>query len=365
MRNNSAQSVSFRSVSKAYGEVAALGQVDLEIKPGEFVALLGPSGSGKTTLLNIAAGFIEPTTGQVFIGDQDVTQLPPRRRNIGMMFQSYALFPHLSVFENIAYGLRVRKRPEDEIRSRVTRALTMVQMAGTERRRIGELSGGQQQRVALARAVAIDPNLLLMDEPLGALDRQLRKHMQLEIRRLHREIGGTTIYVTHDQEEALVMADRVGVMRAGRLEQIGRPDELYKQPKNTFVAAFLGESNLFSGRIIKRQGKLATISVPELELEISGRCHGGLTVGDKAAALLRPENIRFGQMPGNIRGRVVEVVYLGELYATKVRLTSGQEVWSRTFSFDRALQEGEEVTAQFNPDDVLILETDDTREEIK
>lgn len=365
MGNNSAQSVSFRSVSKTYGEVSALGQVDLEIKPGEFVALLGPSGSGKTTLLNIAAGFIQPTTGQVFIAERDVTLLPPRRRNIGMMFQSYALFPHLSVFENIAYGLRVRKRPEEEIRSRVSRALTMVQMGGTERRRIGELSGGQQQRVALARAVAIDPNLLLMDEPLGALDRQLRKHMQLEIRRLHREIGGTTIYVTHDQEEALVMADRVGVMRAGRLEQIGRPDELYKQPKNTFVASFLGESNLFFGRVTGRQGEQATISVPELDLEMSGRCQSALRVGDNAAALLRPENIRFGQAPGSLRGRVVEVVYLGELYATKVRLISGQEIWSRAFSFDRAWQEGEEVAAQFKPDDVLILETDDNREEIQ
>lgn len=308
MRNISAQSVSFRSVSKTYGDVAALGHVDLEIRPGEFVALLGPSGSGKTTLLNIAAGFIQPTTGQVFIGDHDVTQLPPRRRNIGMMFQSYALFPHLSVFENIAFGLRVRKRPEDEIRSRVMRALTMVQMEGTERRRIGELSGGQQQRVALARAVAIDPNLLLMDEPLGALDRQLRKHMQLEIRRLHREIGGTTIYVTHDQEEALVMADRMAVLKDGRLLQCATPHEVYERPADAFVAGFIGVMNFCTGSVVAEGVRARDGSV------VAGALPQGMAPGEAAIAAVRPERVALfppADIANRASGAVEALAYHG------------------------------------------------------
>ncbi len=236
-----ARPLHFRDVAKSYGDVAALRPLSLEVKAGEFVTLLGPSGSGKTTLLNIAAGFVTPDQGVLRIGDVDVTHLPPRRRDIGMVFQNYALFPHMSVFDNVAYGLRVRGVGSTEIARRVERALTMVQLGGLSGRRIPQLSGGQQQRVALARAMVIEPAVLLMDEPLGALDRQLRKHVQLEIRRLHREFGSTTLYVTHDQEEALVMSDRIGIMRNGQIEQIDTPENLYRRPANAFVAEFLGE----------------------------------------------------------------------------------------------------------------------------
>jgi ABC-type Fe3+/spermidine/putrescine transport system ATPase subunit len=352
-----APGVAFRSIACSFGSVVALHEVTLDVAPGEFLALLGPSGSGKTTLLNIAAGFTPPTRGEVLIGGEPVTHLPPRRRNIGMIFQSYALFPHLTVFENVAYGLRVRRRSEREIAERVAAALAMVQLDGLAGRRIPELSGGQQQRVALARAIVIEPDLLLMDEPLGALDRQLRKHVQLEIRRLHRQIGGTTIYVTHDQEEALVMADRVGIMRAGRIEQIGTPQELYRSPRTTFVAGFLGESNLLRGTVVSCSGEIARLGVPELGLDIDGRCTAPLAAGQAAAALIRPEAVRLGP-DGPLRGRVAEVVYLGEMFATRVTLASGQEMWSRAFASSPPPAEGQVTGVLYGPDDVLVIADD-------
>ncbi|WP_035715741.1 ABC transporter ATP-binding protein [Bradyrhizobium genomosp. I (2014)] len=355
-----AQTVSFQRISKAYGNFLAVRNFDLEIKPGEFVAFLGPSGSGKTTLLNMAAGFVRPDAGRFLIGDEDVTDLPPRKRSIGMMFQSYALFPHLNVFDNVAYGLRVRKRPNAEIAQRVLNVLKMVALTGYEKRAISELSGGQQQRVALARAIVIEPSLLLMDEPLGALDRQLRKHVQLEIRRLHRELGGTTIYVTHDQEEALVMADRIGVMRAGKIEQIGTPTELYRTPANTFVAGFLGESNLLEGQVLRRSSDVASIGLPSLGIELTGRCVANLVVGDKAAALIRPELASL-QQTGPLQGLITEVVYLGEIVACRVKLRSGQDFWCRRFASQDAPVEGAETSLQFEARDVLILPVDHER----
>ncbi|MGB3897251.1 MAG: ABC transporter ATP-binding protein [Mesorhizobium sp.] len=328
--STSMHGVAFRKVSKSYGAVTALRPLDLEIQPGEFLTLLGPSGSGKTTLLNIAAGFLDPDGGQVVIGSRDVTALPPRARNVGMVFQNYALFPHLSVFENVAYGLRVRRVADAELRSRVDTALTLVQLGEFGKRAINQLSGGQQQRVALARAMVIEPDLLLMDEPLGALDRQLRKHVQLEIRRLHNEKPRTTIYVTHDQEEALVMSDRVAIMRNGRIEQIGTPLELYDQPRNAYIASFLGESNLLpvhvddasSGQVgFKVEGYAGAWSLP-----------GGAAPLERGVALLlaRPETIRPAaeDAPG-LEAIVEETVHLGELVATRLRLNTGQMVWMR------------------------------------
>ncbi|HQU48627.1 MAG TPA: ATP-binding cassette domain-containing protein, partial [Casimicrobiaceae bacterium] len=213
--------VRFADISKAFGEVQALHPTDLEIRTGEFLTLLGPSGSGKTTLLNICAGYLAPSGGRLLVGGRDITGLPPRLRNMGMVFQNYALFPHMTVAENVAYGLAVRRLPKAEIARRVDEALHMTRLEGFGGRAIRELSGGQQQRVALARAIVIQPDILLMDEPLGALDRQLRKEVQLEIRRMHAAKPRTTIYVTHDQEEALVMSDRIAVMRAGQIVQVG------------------------------------------------------------------------------------------------------------------------------------------------
>ena len=319
--------VQFAGISKSFGAVRALNPTDLKIPSGEFLTLLGPSGSGKTTLLNICAGYLEPSAGRLVVGGRDITALPPRLRNMGMVFQNYALFPHMTVAENVAYGLIVRKLPKDEIARRVSEVLQMTRLEAFGDRAIRELSGGQQQRVALARAMVIQPDILLMDEPLGALDRQLRKEVQFEIRRLHAARPRTTIYVTHDQEEALVMSDRIAVMRAGRIVQIGSGADLYERPVDTFVARFLGESNLFAGTVgIIADGR-ATLDVPGLALTLEGRAAEGLLAGGPAAALLRPEAIRA--QTGGITARVTERVYLGELVAVRLVLASGHELWSR------------------------------------
>jgi ABC-type Fe3+/spermidine/putrescine transport system ATPase subunit len=319
--------VCFAGIGKSFGDVCALRPTDLEIRSGEFLTLLGPSGSGKTTLLNICAGYLEPSVGRLSVGGRDVTDLPPRLRNMGMVFQNYALFPHMSVADNVAYGLTVRKLAKDEIARRVADALQMTRLAGYGGRAIRELSGGQQQRVALARAMVIQPDILLMDEPLGALDRQLRKEVQFEIRRLHAERPRTTIYVTHDQEEALVMSDRIAVMRAGRIVQMGSGADLYERPVDTFVARFLGESNLFYGTVAAVADGRATLDAPELGQRLEGRAAPGLAAGGKAAALLRPEAVRV--QAGGLGARIVERVYLGELVAVRLQLQSGRQMWSR------------------------------------
>jgi putative spermidine/putrescine transport system ATP-binding protein len=319
--------VRFAGISKNFGTVSALRSTDLEIPQGEFLTLLGPSGSGKTTLLNISAGYLEPSAGRLLVGGRDVTALPPRLRNMGMVFQNYALFPHMTVAENVAYGLEVRRLSRDEIARRVTDVLRMIRLDGYGDRAIRELSGGQQQRVALARAMVIQPDILLMDEPLGALDRQLRKEVQFEIRRLHAARPRTTIYVTHDQEEALVMSDRIAVMRAGRIVQIGSGTDLYERPVDTFVARFLGESNLLLGTVGTIADGRATLAVPGLTQPLEGRAAAGLRVGAPASALLRPETIRA--YAGGLQARVAERVYLGELVAVRLTLASGHELWSR------------------------------------
>ncbi|MBV9754601.1 MAG: ABC transporter ATP-binding protein [Hyphomicrobiales bacterium] len=343
--------VSFRGVSKRFGVSEVLHPLDLDIRTGEFVSVLGPSGSGKTTLLNVAAGFLAPTQGKFFVDERDITSLPPRRRNIGMVFQNYALFPHMDVGANVAYGLRVRKISSAEIATRVARALQTVQLEGWESRAIASLSGGQQQRVALARAMVIEPDILLMDEPLGALDRQLRKNVQLEIRRMHLRAPRTTLYVTHDQEEALVMSDRVTVMRSGRIEQIGTAEELYHSPANTFVARFLGESNLIPGEVIDVTSGKARLSVPGFERPLVGRAAAGVGKGMKAAAMIRPENIR--PRPGGLPGRIVERVFLGEITAMRLVVADGIRLWSRLLGAD--VPQTETMDVGWRAEDVSIL----------
>jgi ABC-type Fe3+/spermidine/putrescine transport system ATPase subunit len=323
------------AVAKTFGPVAALRPTDLAIAEGEFLTLLGPSGSGKTTILNICAGYLAPSAGRLHVGGRDVTALPPRRRNMGMVFQTYALFPHMTVFENVAYGLRVRRVGGAELARRVTEALALVRLNSYAGRAIRELSGGQQQRVALARAFVIEPDILLMDEPLSALDRQLRKQVQLEIRRLHLARPRTTLYVTHDQEEALVMSDRVAVMREGRIVQIGAGAELYERPADAFVARFLGESNLIAGTVVALSGERGTLAVAGLDQPIEGRigrATSGLAVGGKALALLRPEAVC--PQPGGIATKIVERVYLGELVALRLALPGGQDIWCRRLAGD-------------------------------
>ncbi len=360
--NNRGLAISFRGVSRSFGPLRALLPIDLEIGTGEFLTLLGPSGSGKTTLLNIAAGYLSPSAGRVLIGARDVTDLPPRRRNIGMVFQNYALFPHMNVFDNVAYGLRARGVAAADIARRVDAALEMVRLSGFGKRATRQLSGGQQQRVGLARALVIEPDVLLMDEPLGALDRQLRQHVQLEIRRLHRRHGRTTIYVTHDQEEALVMSDRIAILRNGRVEQIDNAEKLYRRPQSAFVAGFLGESNLLRGTVTSVNGVQASLNVAGLAGEIIGDAAEGIAVGSRAAALLRPESVRLVPESG-IRAKIVETVFLGELLALRLSLANGQIVLCRRFASD-GVPDGDSVGIVWNPGDVRILPDGDTDESI-
>jgi len=343
----------FEAATKRYGEMVALHPTDLSIEAGEFLTLLGPSGSGKTTLLNLIAGYTTPSGGRLFIGPREVTALPARQRNIGMVFQNYALFPHMTVAENVAYGLKVRRRPAPEIQRRVDAALALVELGGYGHRAIQQLSGGQQQRVALARALVIEPDVLLMDEPLGALDRQLRRNVQLELRRLHEEHRRTTLYVTHDQEEALILSDRVAVMRQGRIEQIGPVADLYANPLNTFVASFIGESNLLPATLLSQEDRQAQIEVPalrqSLRVPISERIPAGRTV----KLLIRPEHLTLDDS-GPLAAVVQEVVYLGELTALRLQLESGADLWLRRLT-DRQVGRGTQLRVNWQPEHLRVL----------
>jgi len=304
-----------RGVTKAFGDVVAVKNVDLGIAPGEFLSFLGPSGCGKTTLLRMLAGFETPTTGEVFLGGEAVTELEPYRRPVNMVFQSYALFPHLTVEQNIGYGLKQRRpRPSRaEIREKVGRALEVVRLSGFEGRRIWEMSGGQQQRVALARAIVNEPKLLLLDEPLAALDRKLRKEMQIELQDLQRQIGITFVLVTHDQEEALSLSDRICVMRAGEIVQTGSPQDLYDNPDTRYVADFVGTSNFFDGTVESLRGGQASVRLPAGPV-LEGRAGPGLAPGRPAAFSIRPEQVRLVRAPGEGMAEVTvqNRIFLGE-----------------------------------------------------
>ncbi len=305
-----------KSFSSRDGNVQAVERIDLAIGQGEFFSLLGPSGCGKTTTLRMIAGFEEPTQGRILLYGEDMVGVPPNRRDVNLVFQSYALFPHLNVFENVAFGLRRRKVPHDAVRRRVGEVLELVQLEGRERRRPKELSGGQQQRVALARALVNNPRALLLDEPLGALDLKLRQAMQIELKRIQREVGITFVYVTHDQGEALTMSDRLVVMNEGRIEQLGSPREVYEQPRTRFVAGFIGTSNLLSGRVARVVGGSALLDLGPGE-RVVVPLRGGAVPGQHLDLTVRPEKIDMTGGPEppeaecRIRGRVTDVVYLG------------------------------------------------------
>lgn len=311
-------------VSKAFGSFNALNRIDLDIRRGEFLTFLGPSGSGKTTLLMILAGFEKPSGGVVTKDEADITGVSADRRNFGMVFQGYALFPHLSVFDNVAFPLRVRRRPMAEIRGKVLDALSLVHMDGHADRSPKMLSGGQQQRVALARAVVFDPKVLLLDEPLGALDRQLRASLQDELKALHRRLGTTFVCVTHDQEEAMSMSDRVVVMRAGRMVQTGAPADIYRHPANRFVANFLGESNILPARCLTREGDVNVVEIAGRTLRIGGD-------GGPGAALLsvRPEHVALAEEPPAasdgfaVGARVSGVTFVGTDYRVRLDTEHG------------------------------------------
>ncbi|MGQ0849102.1 MAG: ABC transporter ATP-binding protein [Actinomycetota bacterium] len=317
--------VEFVGVSKSFGEVVAVEAIDLEIGQGEFFSLLGPSGCGKTTTLRMIAGFEFPTTGILRIDGRDMTSVPAQRRNVNLVFQSYALFPHLTVAENVAFGLRVKGVADAEVKKRAGEALAMVQLDAMARRKPRQLSGGQQQRVALARALVNQPAVLLLDEPLGALDQKLRKEMQFELKRLQREVGITFVYVTHDQEEALTMSDRVAVMNLGRVLQVDAPAGLYDRPESRFVADFIGSSNFLQGTVTSLADDVAEVAVPGVGV-IRAKVDGKITPGVSVAVMIRPERLRLGSpdlADNTTTGRLEDVVFVGNDILYRVGLEEG------------------------------------------
>ena len=319
--SNNREFVKFAKVDKSYdGKVLVVKDLNLDIEEGEFVTMLGPSGSGKTTCLMMLAGFETPTNGEIYLDGNPISNIPPHKRGIGMVFQNYALFPHMTVYENLAFPLRVRKIAKDEIDKKVDKALSMVSLAGYESRMPGQLSGGQQQRVAVARALVFDPAVVLMDEPLGALDKNLRESMQYEIKHIHESIGVTVVYVTHDQGEALTMSNRIAVFNDGKVQQLSSPDKLYEEPVNSFVAEFIGENNTFSGQVTDISGGKCKVKL-DSGTEIISNPIRISSKGEKTIVSLRPERAIINpddKMENKHNGKIEEVIYHGD--HTRVRL---------------------------------------------
>ncbi len=336
------------SVHRRFGEVRALDGVSLDVTRGELLTILGPSGSGKTTLLKVVAGFEKADGGRVLVDGQDVTSLTPAKRDIGMVFQNYALFPHLTVRQNVAFPLEMRNVARPEIEKRVGEALGLVELTGYDQRLPRQLSGGQQQRVALARAIVFNPRLLLLDEPFGALDRKLRETMQLEVRRLQRRLNLTTIFITHDQEEALVLSDRIAVMNKGSIQQIATTTEIYERPVNDFVADFVGESNIFHGA----GGAGGTVT---LDAGRVLRVAREVVAGKKVGVLIRPE--RFSATPTNaFDGEVLESVYLGSSFKLRLKTTDNFGLIVRQPARGKLPDVGERVSVGIEPDEIHVFE---------
>jgi spermidine/putrescine transport system ATP-binding protein len=354
--------VRLERVTKAFNEVKAVDDLDLDIARGEFFSMLGPSGCGKTTTLRMIGGFEDPTAGTVFLGEQDVTGLPPYKRDINTVFQSYALFPHLDVFENVAFGLRRKKVEKSQVKTRVLEALRLVDLPGFETRKPSQLSGGQQQRVALARALVNHPKVLLLDEPLGALDLKLRKQMQLELKRIQEEVGITFVYVTHDQEEAMTMSNRLAVMRQGKIEQIGEPADVYENPQTEFVAGFLGASNLLDAEVKERNGALATVLL-----------EGGTTIrvpvervsgtANVVRAGVRPEKIRIQRNGAStdgwneVSGTLRMVTFIGVSHQYSVELPTGKTVtaFEQNLGNEDPPRAGEQVRLAWRPEHTFVV----------
>ncbi|MEP9364489.1 ABC transporter ATP-binding protein [Nocardioides sp. CN2-186] len=351
-----------RNVTKSFGAFTAVNDLDLDVPRGSFIALLGPSGCGKTTTLRMVAGLETPTAGSIKLADQDITYAKPYQRPVNTVFQSYALFPHLDIFENVAFGLRRRK--SKEVDTAVREMLELVELTSQARKKPAQLSGGQQQRVALARALINKPEVLLLDEPLGALDLKLRRSMQLEIKRIQIDVGLTFVHVTHDQEEAMTMADTVAVMNAGVIEQMGAPSDLYENPKSTFVANFLGQSNLIEGTITHRAADLVTVDMHGIAVSIpTDRCHAD---GDKGWVGIRPEKVLIGEpgealdAPGNTipGGVVVDASFVGVSTQYLVRMPWGQElsVFEQNTGRRRMFRNGESVELSWRPEYAFLLD---------
>lgn len=352
------QDVRLVGLAKSYGKVNAVHALDLEIAAGEFVSLLGPSGCGKTTVLRMIAGFVEPTAGSIFIGGQDIVPLPPYRRNVGLVFQSYALWPHMTVEENVSFGLKLKGLRGADLSRKIARGLEATNLIGLEKRFPREISGGQQQRVALARALVLDPPLLLLDEPLSNLDRKLRVVMRKELKELQAQLGMTTLYVTHDQDEALSMSDRVAVMNAGRLVRVARPHDLYDDPRNDFVANFVGSTNIIKGRVVSQHEHTAKVAISE-SLIISVITNEELCNGEEVRLMVRPERITISNMfssaENNFQGNVTFVDYFGPIIRYSVRLTCGQDLIVEQTNYQATITPGEDVWISIKPSCLKLL----------
>jgi putative spermidine/putrescine transport system ATP-binding protein len=352
--------VAFKGVQKTFdGKNAVVNELNLNVAKGEFLTLLGPSGSGKTTTLMMLAGFEEPTQGYIELDGMPITHLPPHKRNIGMVFQNYALFPHMTVAENVAFPLRVRSTPGREVRDRVAQALKRVSLEGFEKRRPFQLSGGQQQRVAVARALVFNPALVLMDEPLGALDRHLREQMQFEIKKLHRDLGLTVVYVTHDQSEALTLSDRIAVFNDGRIQQVDTPEALYETPANAFVAGFVGENNKLEGAVVQAEGGEVQVKLDGGQrIWASRRDCGG--VGSRATVMVRPEHMHLVQENAAnghasvVEAHVEDVVFHGDHMRVKLNVPGGGELLVKSPGRANGLR-GDTVHVAFNPEHALAF----------
>ena len=361
-----------RNLHKSFGLVAAVRGLSLMVAPGEFVTLLGPSGSGKTTTLRMIAGFTAPTSGVVLLDGRDVSTVPPHRRNIGMVFQNYALFPHMTASRNVGFPLEMRRVAPAQIRRRVAEVFSLVGLEGLEDRHPVQLSGGEQQRVALARALVFEPSLLLMDEPLGALDRKLREGLQSEIKRLLKRLGITVLYVTHDQEEALVMSDRIAVIRDGGIVQVGTGNDLYEHPRSLFVAGFIGESNIFHG-VLERVGGDLVLSSTGWSMRAPAPAPGSSAFepGSQAALVVRPENVGFGPAVGGgspgmigrveLRARASAVLRVGAVWRYEFELPDGQPVRA---SLPAGIEQGsfhagDDVMIYWMPEDCVLLPADE------
>ncbi len=363
--------IELREVTKRYARETVVDAVSVTIRPGEFFSLLGPSGSGKTTTLMMIAGFADVDGGGILVDGTDLSATPPQRRGFGMVFQNYAIFPHLNVYENVAFPLRARRLPDAEIKSRVESALELVRLERFATRFSRQLSGGQQQRVAIARAIVFQPKVVLMDEPLGALDKNLRYQMQVEIKQIQRRLGMTVVYVTHDQEEAMNMSDRIAIMNNGRIEQVGRPDDIYENPVNAFVARFLGEANLLAGTCEQAADGLGTLRLPSGQV-LRARTGPGRAPAPGAAAhcFVRPERVRMGDATDasspvdagaanlvRLRGQLVRTAFLGNILRHDVEVAADTVVTVDEHNLgDRTVRApGAAVSVEWRPEDALLL----------
>ena len=351
--------IRLENISKSFEDTMVLDDISLTINENEFVTLLGPSGCGKTTTLRIIAGFIQPDQGRVYFDGQDITELPPNKRNVNTVFQNYALFPHMTVGENIAFGLRVKGKSEDYIKDKIKYALNLVNLNGFENRRIGQMSGGQQQRIAMARAIVNEPKVLLLDEPLGALDLKLRQEMQYELVRLKNELGITFIYVTHDQEEALTMSDTVVVMNNGYIQQMGSPEEIYNEPENAFVADFIGDSNILSGRMVR--DKLVMINGVEFPC-IDGS-ENGFKPGQEVDVVIRPEDIEIVE-PGKgiLDSTIISKLFIGVHYEMLAKSETGSDFEWLLQNYD-AHEVGEKIGMYVKPENIQIMQKPQSEDE--